>query len=75
MNDDSNDNTLSSECLNSKSESSGTSVLDLGCIKTSMTPKEVCDAIGKLDDGQKYVNCYKNTINLMLTSISVVYFS
>ena len=75
MNDDLNDNTLSSEWLNSKSGSSGTSVLDLGCIKTSMAPKEVCDAIGKLDDGQKYVNCYKNTINLMLTSISLVYFS
>ena len=37
-------------------ESSGGNIMDLGCIiKPSMTTlKEVCDAIDKLDNGQKY---------------------
>ena len=52
-----NSNNLSqgqAECHN-ESESSGISVNDLGhIIKPSMTNKEICDAVGKMDSGQKY---------------------
>ena len=61
-NSDGNDGTDSatmSQCqAQSDCESSGgnTCIIDLDCIiKPSMTTlKEVCDAIGKLDNGQKY---------------------
>ena len=44
------------EChTHSESECSGGGVLDLGCIiEPSMTTKEICDAIDKMDNGQKY---------------------
>ena len=57
--DDGTDSATMSQCqAQSDCESSGgnTCIIDLGCIiKPSMTTlKEVCDAIDKLDNGQKY---------------------
>ena len=46
-------NQSQAEC-HSESECSGGNVMDLGCIITPMTTKEVCDTIDRMDNRQKY---------------------
>lgn len=56
-------------------ECSGGSVIDLGCIiKPSMTAKEICDAVDKMDNGQKYkllMEYFKPDVSSKLLTVDV----